>query len=45
MCSWSRSSWDSLYYKTKSLAFVTLLHGMQNFFLVSFLPFGYLQLF
>lgn len=35
----------SLYYKTKSLAFVTLLHGMLNFFLFSFLPFGYLLLF
>lgn len=35
----------SLYYKTKSLAFVTLVHGTLNFFLFSFLPFGYLVLF
>lgn len=35
----------SLYYKTKSLAFVTLLHGLLNFLLFSFLPFGYLILF
>ncbi len=35
----------SLYYKTRSLAFVTLVHGTLNFFLFSFLPFGYLVLF
>jgi uncharacterized protein len=31
-----------LYYRTKSLALVTLIHGSLNFFLFSFLPFGYL---
>lgn len=31
-----------LYFKTKSLAMVTLIHGSLNFFLFSFLPFGYL---
>lgn len=35
----------SLYYKTRSLAFVSLVHGTLNFFLFSFLPFGYLVLF
>ncbi|MDW5562364.1 MAG: type II CAAX endopeptidase family protein [Methanomassiliicoccus sp.] len=35
----------SLYYKTRSLALVTLIHGTLNFFLFSFLPFGYLVLF
>lgn len=33
------------YYKTKSLAYVTLIHGALNFFLFSFLPFGYIRLF
>ncbi len=33
------------FYKTKSLAYVTLIHGALNFFLFSFLPFGYLRLF
>lgn len=32
------------YYKTKSLAYVTLIHGALNFFLFSFLPFGYLRI-
>lgn len=35
----------SLYYKTRSLALVSLIHGTLNFFLFSFLPFGYLVLF
>ena len=34
-----------LFYKTNSLAFVSLLHGTLNFFLFSILPFGYLVLF
>ena len=33
-----------IYYKTKSLAFVSLIHGTLNFLLFSLLPFGYLQL-
>ena len=33
-----------LYYRTKSLAFVALVHGTLNFFLFSLLPFGYLIL-
>jgi membrane protease YdiL (CAAX protease family) len=33
------------FYRTKSLAYVTLIHGALNFFLFSFLPFGYLRLF
>ena len=35
----------SLYYKTRSLALVSLIHGTLNFFLFSFLPYGYLLLF
>lgn len=35
----------SLYHKTRSLALVALVHGTLNFFLFSFLPFGYLILF
>lgn len=35
----------TLFYRTKSLALVTLLHGALNFFLFSFLPFGYLRIF
>jgi membrane protease YdiL (CAAX protease family) len=35
----------SLYHKTRSLALVSLVHGTLNFFLFSFLPFGYLILF
>lgn len=34
-----------LYNRTKSLAFVALIHGALNFFLFSFLPFGHLLLF
>lgn len=34
-----------LYDRTKSLALVALIHGMLNFFLFSFLPFGQLLLF
>lgn len=34
-----------IYYRTKSLAFVTIIHGLLNFFLFSFLPFGYLHIF
>jgi membrane protease YdiL (CAAX protease family) len=34
-----------LFYKTKSLAFVALIHGSLNFFLFSFLPYGHLLLF
>jgi hypothetical protein len=34
-----------LYNRTKSLAFVALIHGALNFFLFSFLPFGQLLLF
>lgn len=34
-----------LYYRTKSLAFVALVHGALNFFLFSLLPFGYLTIF
>jgi membrane protease YdiL (CAAX protease family) len=34
-----------LYFRTKSLALVTLIHGSLNFFLFSFLPYGYLVLF
>jgi membrane protease YdiL (CAAX protease family) len=33
------------YYKTKSLGFVSLIHGSINIFLFSFLPYGYLRLF
>lgn len=35
----------TLFNKTKSLAFVALIHGALNFFLFSFLPFGKLLLF
>jgi membrane protease YdiL (CAAX protease family) len=35
----------SLFYKTRSLALVSLIHGTLNFFLFSFLPYGYLILF
>jgi len=35
----------SLYHKTRSLALVAFVHGTLNFFLFSFLPFGYLVLF
>lgn len=35
----------TLYYKTRSLALVSLIHGTLNFFLFSFLPFGHLVLF
>lgn len=34
-----------IFHKTKSLAFVTLIHGSLNFFLFSLLPFGHLVLF
>jgi len=34
-----------LFHRTKSLALITLVHGALNFFLFSFLPFGYLLLF
>jgi uncharacterized protein len=34
-----------LFYRTKSLAVVALIHGTLNFFLFSFLPFGHLVLF
>ena len=33
------------YYRTKSLGFVALIHGSINFFLFSFLPYGYIGLF
>lgn len=33
------------YHRTGSLAFVSLIHGVSNFFLFSLLPFGYLMLF
>lgn len=33
------------FYRTKSLAYVTLIHGVLNFFLFSFLPYGYLRIF
>lgn len=33
------------FYKTRSLAYVTMIHGALNFFLFSFLPFGYLRIF
>lgn len=35
----------SLYHKTRSLALVSLVHGTLNFFLFSFLPFGFFVLF
>jgi membrane protease YdiL (CAAX protease family) len=35
----------SLYYRTRSLALVSLIHGTLNFFLFSFLPYGHLLLF
>ena len=35
----------TLFHRTKSLALVTLLHGALNFFLFSFLPYGYLKIF
>ncbi len=35
----------SLFHRTKSLAFVALIHGTLNLFLFSLLPFGYLVLF
>lgn len=35
----------TLYHRTKSLWFVTLIHGTLNFFLFSLLPFGYLVIF
>jgi uncharacterized protein len=34
-----------IYYKTKSLGFVSLIHGLINFFLFSLLPYGYLGFF
>ncbi len=34
-----------IYYKTRSLAFVSLIHGCLNLFLFSLLPFGNLMLF
>lgn len=34
-----------IYHRTKSLAFVSLIHGTLNFFLFSLLPFGYLTIF
>jgi membrane protease YdiL (CAAX protease family) len=33
------------YQLTKSLGYVSLIHGSINFFLFSFLPYGYLRLF
>ena len=33
------------YYRTKSLGFVALIHGSINFFLFSFLPYGFLRFF
>jgi membrane protease YdiL (CAAX protease family) len=33
------------YYRTKSLGLVSLIHGSINFFLFSFLPYGYLRFF
>jgi len=35
----------SVFYRTKSLALVSLIHGTLNFFLFSFLPHGYLVIF